>query len=235
MAYQETIDCEGGYRIRVIVDSDAQSPEEGDEMLVYLVHFHRQFEFCSKGLPFSTKGGFIAFAFEGPEAPTREDYEDDPEGYEEAHTAWKAEYAEWNALRNEYAIFPVDSYIHGGVALALSGSDAAARMPDRQWDVSRCGAVLVRKDGEWGEDTPEFYRKIAEAHVETWNQYLSGDVWGFVVEQAETCGTCSHTEWVELDSCWGFYGQKAAIEEAKSRVEYYREREAAASVNGPEA
>jgi hypothetical protein len=52
-------------------------------------------------------------------------------------------------------------------------------------------------------------RKCAEGLVETWNQYLWGDVWGYVI-------TDSDGEEVESGSCWGFYGLDACIEEAKA-------------------
>jgi len=39
---------------------------------------------------------------------------------------------------------------------------------------------------------------IMEGELETFNQYLSGDVWGFVITDPETGD--------DVDSCWGFYG-----------------------------
>jgi hypothetical protein len=45
--------------------------------------------------------------------------------------------------------------------------------------------------------------------VETWNQYLSGDVYGFIIEDGE--GT-------DVDSCWGFYGLETVKQEAISAV-----------------
>ena len=47
---------------------------------------------------------------------------------------------------------------------------------------------------------------VLEAEVELYDQYLRGDVFGFVVEECETCECCGHTKWKELDSCFGFLG-----------------------------
>ena len=41
--------------------------------------------------------------------------------------------------------------------------------------------------------------------VETYDQYICGDVYGFKVFKVETCDNgCEHEE--EIDSCWGFFG-----------------------------
>jgi hypothetical protein len=80
--------------------------------------------------------------------------------------------------------------------------------PDRQWDVSTLGAVFASKE-EWS--TKEQARAAALCKVEEWNQYLSGDVWGYVIETEEG---------QHLDSCWGFYGRKYAEQEAQQALEY---------------
>jgi hypothetical protein len=100
-----------------------------------------------------------------------------------------------------YHIFPVAAYIHSGVVLKLGeGRD----FPDYQWDVSHVGLVLVAK-GEW--KTKAKALKAAESLVKEWNQYLAGEVYGYVVEDAKGAN---------LDSCWGFYGYDYALEEARS-------------------
>ena len=98
--------------------------------------------------------------------------------------------------------FPLEAYIHSGVVLALSGE---GNFPDRQWDVSRCGAVLVAKE-HWTEDKA---RTAALGLVETWNQYLSGDVWGVIIEDDQG----NH-----MDSCWGFYGREYAETEGQAML-----------------
>ena len=49
--------------------------------------------------------------------------------------------------------------------------------------------------------------KQLEAEVETYNQYLRGDVYGYIIE--DKVGD-------SLESCWGFYGRENCEEEAKS-------------------
>ena len=58
-------------------------------------------------------------------------------------------------------------------------------------------------------------REVIDAEVETYDQYLRGDVYGYILEKEvvveEKCPHCgevikTYTEMEEDDSCWGFYG-----------------------------
>ena len=49
--------------------------------------------------------------------------------------------------------------------------------------------------------------EMLEGEVKTFDQYLTGDVYGFVISQVAECGECGHEEKEHLDSCWGFYGR----------------------------
>lgn len=102
-----------------------------------------------------------------------------------------------------YYVFPLYAYIHSGVSLSLgSGSD--------KWDTSMSGFVLVKREkGCWSKQKAE---KYAEGLVESWNEYLSGEVYGYNSE---------------VGGCWGFYGDegmKQMIEEAKSEIDHYVKR-----------
>ncbi len=110
---------------------------------------------------------------------------------------------EVESRKDTHHVFLVEAYIHSGVVLALRGE---GNFPDRQWDVSLCACVFASKS-EW--KTKASARKAALSKVEEWNQYLSGDVWGCIVEDEN--GT-------HLDSCWGFYGHEYAEQEGKQML-----------------
>lgn len=45
--------------------------------------------------------------------------------------------------------------------------------------------------------------------IDTFKQWAKGDVYGYVIEywsEACACEDCGAGEWIETDSCWGFYG-----------------------------
>jgi hypothetical protein len=121
-----------------------------------------------------------------------------------------------------YHVFPVAAYIHSGVSLSLTDS-----LKRQGWDTSVRGFILVAVELGKSEEKAKEY---AQGLIDTWNQYLSGDVWGFelfekvkylkfkkedldkilINEEVEYCDLIKlGKETVELeeeDSCWGFYG-----------------------------
>lgn len=103
-----------------------------------------------------------------------------------------------------YWIFEVSAYIHSGVTLYLG-----YRQPC-QWDTSHVGAVLVAKTEARTRKKAEV---LASGLIETWNQYLSGDVYGVVIERYDM----NKVSRDNVDSCWGYYGRKYALEEAHNR------------------
>jgi len=108
--------------------------------------------------------------------------------------------------KKTHHMFAVEAYIHSGVALAFAHE---GNFVDRQWDVSNPVGYIFASKEEWR--LTKSARKAAESLLETWNQYLSGDVWGYVIEDDEG----NH-----IDSCWGFYGEKYAREEGESALKY---------------
>jgi hypothetical protein len=103
---------------------------------------------------------------------------------------------------NDYFIYPVAALIHSGVYLSFGrnfNSDPGG------WDTSHVGAILVSKK-EFKTKNKAF--KAAECLLGEWNMYLSGDVYGCVVERFD-----SLKEHIDHDSCWGFFGFECAKEE----------------------
>lgn len=107
--------------------------------------------------------------------------------------------------RKTHHVFGLEAYIHSGVSLALSDE---GNFPDRQWDVSQLGAVFVSKK-EWPDKAAA--KKAAEGLLDTWNTYLEGDVWGYVIE--DELGE-------HVESCWGYYGHEHAEEEGRNMLKY---------------
>lgn len=112
-----------------------------------------------------------------------------------------------------FFVFNCYAYIHSGVALSVGDHS----FPDARWDVSSTGYWLVKREkGTWTRDAAF---KAAQSLCDTWNQYLSGDVYGFKVSKITTCDK-GHEHEEEIESCWGFYGQEECMKEAESIVEF---------------
>jgi len=127
--------------------------------------------------------------------------------------------------------FGVTEYRHGQSAFALAGSPRARNFPDQRWDVIQIvGWIKISKQNriDWGihgkKGVEEKARANALASLTTWEAYINGDVYGYIVgafpynEEGETEDTPS-----EEDSCWGFYGSEDAEESARNSASWMAE------------
>jgi hypothetical protein len=183
-----------GFTVNIHSDHDSEGPDGWGDEGVFLVGFHRQFSVERDGI----KSPEDVVWYWPKERIVQHLIED--EGYDPADAKDEAE----SGHIPGYEVFPLQAYIHSGVSLSLGSFSCP-------WDSGHVGWVLV-KLSEVGEGTTDAgrvtARVCAEGLVETWNQYLSGDVWGFVITDSDGAE-------VEDGSCWGFYGMDECIAEAK--------------------
>ena len=138
------------------------------------------------------------------------------------------------ALHDGYVILPLYLYDHSGITMS-TGSFSCP------WDSGQVGFIycpLKKALNEWGTkgqehlgwDGPANFtlapdgskRTLREAttlyltgEVEEYDQYLTGQVYGYVVEAEDG----------EEDSCWGFFGEIEYVRgEARSSAEWQNER-----------
>lgn len=94
---------------------------------------------------------------------------------------------------------PVYAYVHGGSTIRTSPFNDP-------WDSGQTGFVYCTKERAVAEcGSAEAALKCLEGEVSTFDDYLRGNVYGYVVEDADG----NH-----LDSCWGFYGLDYCREQA---------------------
>lgn len=131
-------------------------------------------------------------------------------------------------LKKYYTILTLHLYDHSGITMNTSGFSCP-------WDSGRVGIIyLSLKDAllEWKLEAGTWDTKIKrhdgveqtlrkwaegllESEVEEYDQYLTGDVWGFVIEDEDG---------EHVDSCSGFFGQKYAEEQGVESLEHAAER-----------
>lgn len=98
----------------------------------------------------------------------------------------------------EYIAKSLYLYDHSGITMNTSGFSCP-------WDSGKVGYIYVskekvRKEYGWKNITKSRREKIEgylDGEVETFDQYLRGDVYGFIIEDEDG---------EETDSCWGFFG-----------------------------
>ena len=191
-----------GCTIEIHQDEDAQGPEDWVDDSMFLVGYHRDFtvdrgkrDKDGRYTPGISQGLAQCIARGGK-------YEDNSINDE------AREYIK------KYFLFPLEAYIHSGVVLALGHE---GNFPDRQWDVSQLGLVFVHRTKLNGKLSAKQARKYALGLIEEWNQYLSGQVYGYITKDEQG----NH-----LDSCWSFYGdpkESGLLDEARASINRYVE------------
>ena len=135
-------------------------------------------------------------------------------------------FEEWWAENGKGGVrLPLYLYDHSGITMRTSPFSCP-------WDSGKVGWIYmteeeIKKDFPahtekplgWPVDNndwkkPPIARALAclEAEVKTYDQYLTGDVYGYIIED-------------EDESCWGFYGEDYCLQEAQSVVDYIVNRE----------
>lgn len=95
-----------------------------------------------------------------------------------------------------YTVLPVYMYDHSGITLSTSPFSC-------RWDSGLLGIIFVSretvlKEFGWKRITKERRERIVnilESEIKTYDQYVTGEIFGFVIEEDGN----------GLDSCWGFY------------------------------
>lgn len=131
----------------------------------------------------------------------------------------------WEAIHNwlmkerkAVLVLPLRIYDHSGISMSTT-----TEYPyNDRWDSSMVGFIYTTK-----EDIQRFLtvkqltkpilkqaQSLLVGEVKTYSQFLSGEVYGYTIQD-------EYKE--DLSSCWGFYGYKACIKEAREQVDYYIE------------
>jgi len=114
-------------------------------------------------------------------------------------------------------VIPVHAYEHGGITISASGIRAGWD----SFDSGQLGFVYVSHEDIKKEfNVKRLTKKVLERaeeilrdEVANYDDYLTGQVYGFVIEN-------QHEE--ELHSCWGFLGDyKYCLENAKSQADFF--------------
>lgn len=146
------------------------------------------------------------------------------------------DYSGWGEMKeaiikaeNVAVILPLYLYDHGGITMNTTGFSCG-------WDSGQVGWIFVSKEvlrKEYNvkritKDIIEKATKVLQGEVETYDQFLTGEVYGYRVSKIDVCDKgCEHSE--EVDSCWGYYGMESVEEEGNRVLDYYVNNECVVS------
>jgi len=178
----------GKYKIEVVQDEHAYNPRE-DDNLGTMICIHRRYDLGDK-----------------------HDYD-------------SGDYNSWEEMKNAIiknenvgVILPLYLYDHSGITMNTTGFHCP-------WDSGQVGFIFIskekmRKEYGYKRITKELKDRVREYlidEVKTYDQYLTGDVYGYRITDTETDE--------EIDSCWGYYGDDYCMSEAESIVNHIIEKE----------
>ena len=167
----KTINLENGNTLEIHYDDGDSNPREWDN-LGKMVCFHRNYTLGEK-----------------------HDYN------QEDYNSWEELKDAIEEKERPIVILPLYLYDHSGITMNTTGFSCG-------WDSGQVGWIYVTKkqlefigthisDNETYAEFKERLEKFLVAEVKVYDQYLTGDVYGFILKDAEGDA---------VDSCWGFYG-----------------------------
>lgn len=148
------------------------------------------------------------------------------------HNYRQDEFNSWNELESQIQkdtggsiVLPIRMYDHSGIGVTANPVNFGRYPWNCPWDSMWVGFIYVSKADIRAEYsvkhiTKEIADKVKEvliAEVETYGQYLSGEVYAYLVKD---------TEGKVVDSCCGFYDLEYAHDQAISAVDYLAGNEA---------
>lgn len=119
------------------------------------------------------------------------------------------------AIRERFApvaMLPVYGYEHGGITISTGAYGC-------RWDSGQIGWILATPNPRWESKSSEEIEAALRAEVALVDAWLTGDVWGWEVIDAEDGGPC--------ESCWGYYADEQGAEaDGRATLAHWRQREA---------
>lgn len=191
-----------GSRIEIFVDEDSPNPRTDFDQFGRMICWHRRYDLGDKH-NYSDPQEFIdALASEiSSEEISKLEYQRDNE------------VARNRAIDENTIIIPLHLYDHSGISISASHTYPYNDM----WDSMQVGycyatrAMIENEYGKFDNTTKEKARSLMLAEIETYNDYLTGNVYGYVVTDNITS---------ETDSCWGYFGdyeaKGSALDEARA-------------------
>jgi hypothetical protein len=124
-------------------------------------------------------------------------------------------------------ILPVYMYDHGGISLKVGSFQGLLPQCHAEFDSGQVGFIYataedIRNRLRVKRITTEKLKKVAdclEGEVQTYSEYLSGDVWTSYVYESKKCEHCGHEEWEEIDGNGDIYGYNEAMSLAHNTID----------------
>ena len=208
-----------GYTIKVEYDEDAQNPREWFEPAGTMVCWHSRYnlgDMENNGLKGREHRSYpISKNYNEPIDLLYELAGIDREEYQEQQYKEVGEYNDMSRADLFKVIEEKGTIIKGLFLYDHSGITISTGRFSCPWDSGQIGWIYITKDKIEKEGwTPEQADKYLEGEVEVYDNYLTGEVYGFRIEDADG---------EEVESCYGYYGddgKESMIQECKQTIDH---------------
>jgi hypothetical protein len=187
----ETIEGKHGIKAEIYPDNDPENPREAWDNFGNMICFHTRYKLGDK------------------------------------HELKSDSFNSWDEIKDYLVkenkaeiILPLYLYDHSGLRIKVGSFRGLLPQGHAEFDSGIVGFIYCTKD-EARKNYPKnrYYLKEAEnllkSEVETYDQYLSGQVYGYIIKDKND---------EELDSCWGFFGYDYIQKEAKELIKHYEKK-----------
>lgn len=126
-----------------------------------------------------------------------------------------ADFEAWAKEQRGIEIAPLFLYDHSGITISMGRFSCP-------WDSGQVGYIYMTREDilcEYGKPNGrvtrtmrEKARALMEGEVQTYDEYITGQVYGYTIE--DRAGN-------EYDSCWNFFGWDYTVKEVTRLVEHY--------------
>ena len=131
------------------------------------------------------------------------------------------DYDSWDELKEgiiknegEVVILPLYLYDHSGITISTSSFSC-------RWDSGQVGFIFVSKYKIKKEGIDESkVEEYLKGEVETYDKYLTGEVYQYTIYEIETC-SLGHTHKNVVESCGSYFGEEECENEGKSVLRGY--------------
>jgi len=124
------------------------------------------------------------------------------------HDYKSRDYNGWDEIENQIKQDNPECFIRPLYLMDHSGLSISMGPFGCPWDSGQVGFIFITKEIVVSQLRGDVFRaeEVLSAEVEAYNQYLVGDIYGFILRD-KPCNKCGcNTKSEVLDSCWGFYG-----------------------------
>ena len=182
-----------GYTVKIEQDHDPTNPRTDFDNVGKMICFHPRYELGDEQPKCSPDEYLFRMMY---------DREFD------LHGKWVPENIKKECLEayinKHFVILPLYLFDHSGLSMSVKPYGCP-------WDSGEIGFIYVDTESKEYDDLVAGLT----AEVETYNQYLQGDVWGYTIENPAGDVT---------DSCWGFYGFDCCKSEAMHILSGYQKQ-----------